>query len=274
MRQQEYAKEIVAFVTAGILMLPGVAAAGAVLPDSGFTSNTFARNDDGSILVTLPFSIDFYGISTSSVYLNNNGNITFSAPLGTFTPFAITSGSTPMLAPFFADVDTRSAGLPVKYGASTVDGHSAFGFNWVDVDYYSSSPLHANHNSFQLVLIDRSDTGAGNFDFEFNYDSILWETGQASGGNFSGRGGDCARAGYTNGTGTYLELDGSGDCGAFLNGGAHALNASSLNSDVDGRYLFSVRNGSVVTTTVPEPGTFALLAGGVVAAALRRRRAK
>jgi hypothetical protein len=49
---------------------------------------------------------------------------------------------------------------------------------------------------FQLVLIERSDTGAGNFDFEFNYDQIQWEARNASGG-VNGLGGSSARAGFS-----------------------------------------------------------------------------
>jgi hypothetical protein len=34
--------------------------------------------------------------------------------------------------------------------------------------------------TFELLLVDRSDTGAGNFDVEFNYDTVQWETGDAA----------------------------------------------------------------------------------------------
>jgi hypothetical protein len=68
----------------------------------------------------------------------------------------------------------------VTYGSGTADGRQAFGVNWIDVGYFSSRTDKLNQ--FQLVLIDRSDTGAGNFDIEFNYGNILWETGEASGG--------------------------------------------------------------------------------------------
>lgn len=172
-----------------------------------------------------------------------------------FTPFDLTSTGTQIIAPFFADVDTRGTGS-VTYGSGTVNGHNAFGVNWANVGYYSS--MTDKTNNFQLVLIDRSDTGAGNFDFEFNYDQIQWETGDASGG-MNGLGGSSARAGYSNGSGlpgTFFELAGSAVNGAFLDSGPNSLIANRLNSDLDGRYIFSTRNGIVMNPqAVPESGS-------------------
>jgi hypothetical protein len=88
---------------------------------------------------------------------------------------------------------------------------------------------------------------AGAFDLEFNYDSVQWETGGASGGT-NGLGGFSARAGYTNGItgagGTTLELPGSAVDGALLDGGPNALVTNSLNNSVAGRYLWAVRGGT------------------------------
>ncbi len=64
-------------------------------------------NDDGSIgLINLPFTFELYGDAYTSVYLNNNGNVSFDNPYWwyTSTGFPI---NTPMIAPFWADVDTR-----------------------------------------------------------------------------------------------------------------------------------------------------------------------
>jgi hypothetical protein len=229
---------------------------------SGFDSNTLAPNDDGSTgLVDIGFNIDFFGVETTQLYVNNNGNVTLDAALGSFTPFDLTSTSQQIIAPFFADVDTSNAGSPVTYGQGTVDGNAAFGVNWVDVDYFASSLLHTNRNSFQLVLIDQ---GGGDFIIEFNYDQIQWEAGQASGGDPNGLGGNSARAGFSNGTGdpgTFSELDGSAVNGAFLDSGpaGTALILNSLNSEVLGRYVFFAVGGTIIL--VPTSGND----GGIMA---------
>ena len=110
-------------------------------------------------------------------------------------------------------------------------------------------------NSFQAVLIDRFDTGPGNFDVEFNYEQMVWESGQASGGDSFGLGGDSARVGFSNGTGntgTFFELPGSAINGAFLDSNlSTGLIHNSLNSDVLGRYVFEAREGSINVNDPP-----------------------
>lgn len=235
----------------------------AILNNAGFNANTVPRNDDGSAATTpIGFELNFFGRSYSNLYVNNNGNVTFNASLGTFTPFGLTSNiGTPIIAPFFADVDTRgTASNLVSYGTDIVDGRRAFGVNYINVGYFPSATDKLN--SFQSVLIDRSDTGAGNFDIQFNYDSILWETGGASGGT-NGFGGSPARVGYSNGTGSpgsFAELAGSGISRSFLDSNtATGLINNSLNSNVNGRYNFTVRGGIVTnpppTVLPPSPPT-------------------
>ena len=216
---------------------------------TGFDANNLPANDDGSTgAVPIGFNIDFFGQVFSQTFVNNNGNITFTGPLGTFTPFDLLSTATPIIAPFFADVDTGMGNI-VTYGPGLIGGQAAFGVNWPGVRHFSVFGTNQGlpENTFQLVLVDRSDLAVGDFDVEFNYEQILWEAGTASGSDEMGLGGFSARAGLSNGVDFALELPGSAINGAFLDGGpaATSLVQNSRDSMHDGRYVFFFRGGGL-----------------------------
>jgi hypothetical protein len=243
---------------------------------AGFNTSSLGPTDDGFVsIANIGFAFNFYG--AGPLFINNNGNVTFGDAYESFTPGPLASTGARMLAPFFADVDTR-ASTAVRYGTGVVGARNAFGVNWLDVGYFNSElvpPGLIRRNNFQLIFIDRNDLGLGNFDVEFNYGAMQWETGDASGGVNGLGGDDCARAGWSNGTGGAFELAGSGTCGALIGGGSNSVEEGSSFSQ-PGRYGFEVRNGAVVTpgTTVPEPSTYALMAVGLTAiGVLSRRRA-
>jgi hypothetical protein len=239
-----------ALVAAPLALLPTAPAsadAGAIVSAAECTEHVLEANDDGSTPeVRLPFGIRFYDDSFERLYVNNNGNVTFDAPLSTYTPFGLAATQRQIIAPFFADVDTRAGGSDrVRYGwgDTTYEGRQAFCVNWLNVGYYNG---HADKlNSFQLLLVRREDTGSGNFDIVFNYGTVNWETGDASGGS-GGLGGAPARAGFSNGTGTAgssYELPGSGVTTAFLDGSPGGLARTATGSAVPGRHVFQVRAG-------------------------------
>jgi Zn-dependent metalloprotease/PKD repeat protein len=222
----------------------------AVDPDRGCSDHQLARNDDASTgRIDLPFPVNFFGNTHTSLYVNNNGNVTFDAPLSTYTPFGLrTNISTPIIAPFFADIDTRGVRSDqVTYGNASA---GVFCVNWAGsgVGYYGGHDDKLVRA--QLQLIDRSaDPGgtAGDFDIVMNYGTVNWETGDASGGS-SGLGGSSARAGYSAGTGvpgTFHEFPGSGEVGALLDSGPTALVHGRRDSTQEGRYVFRVRSGAV-----------------------------
>jgi len=160
--------------------VPGPRGSGGAIR-TGFNSFILPPNDDGSSGPTaIGFPINFFGQTFSSLFVNDNGNVTFDQQLSEFTPFSLQTTQREIIAPFFADVDTR-VGNQVTYGPGTVDGHPAFAVTWPGVGCFAE--ITSVLDFFQVVLIDRSDSGAGNFDIEFNYNSIQWETGEASGGN-------------------------------------------------------------------------------------------
>ena len=216
---------------------------------TGCQGNVLEPNDDGyTEQVELPFTLDFFGRQHSSLFVNNNGDITFDSPLSTYTPFDLTSTSREIIAPFFGDVDTRGPGSDATtYGPTTFSGRPAFCVVWGGengVGYYNS---HTDKlNKLQLLLVDRSDVAAGDFDIVMTYGQIQWETGDASSG-INGLGGASARVGYSNGTGqpgTFFELPGSAVNGALLDSNAESgLVHNSRGSLTPGHYLYEVRNG-------------------------------
>jgi uncharacterized repeat protein (TIGR01451 family) len=229
--------------------------AAAIEPLPGCITNTLPANDDGSTgAVDLGFSANFFNATYTSLFINNNGNVTFNGPLSAFTPQPLVEAGVPIIAPFWADVDTSGPLSSVlSYGQTTFDGHPALCADWegTGVGYYAGKDDKLN--KFQLLIVGRADVGAGDFDIVFNYDQVQWETGDASGGS-GGLGGSSARAGYSNGNpltpDTSYELPGSAVNGAFLDSNADTgLINHSHASDVLGRYVYPVRNGTPVSGT-------------------------
>jgi hypothetical protein len=242
--------------------VPGRSAAVQSLP---LSNSLTAGDDQTSGNVNLGFSINLSGVTYSSVAVNTNGNLSLGdGGFGSGTPADLSATSRVLIAPFWADVDTRGIGF-IQYGTSIIGGRSSFVATYSNVGYYLADTNKTN--SFQVILLDRADTGSGNFDVEFNYDRIQWEAGDLSGGA-NGLGGTSALVGLAT-----TQLPGSLVAGSFLDGGTASLIANSLNArdGVLGRYDFSVRSGAVVGA-VPEPSTVCLLlTASALAAGIRLR---
>ena len=217
---------------------------------AGFGEFSLPGNDDGStgfVDLTPIFGtqgINFFGSYYTGFYLNNNGSVTFNAASSSFTPSAITgSTSNPIIAAYWADIDTRGGAVtPTPGGMSTGSNllwydldpvTHTFTATWDDVGYYSGQTNKLN--AFQLSI--HQVNAQGDFDIAFRYENIDWTTGGASGGS-NGLGGTPARAGYSAGDGVdYYELPQSGSEADLL-----ALESAS-NVGTPGTFVFSVRNG-------------------------------
>ena len=206
------------------------------------------RNDDeSSVAISLPVEmspLNFLGEQVEELWVNNNGNITFDGPLQEYTPFALLDTDRAIIAPYFADVDTRPSNSgEVSYGVTEFDGQLAFCVTWDHVGYYDS---HTDKRAtFQLILVSRQNLGDGFFDIIFNYGSIQWESGDESDGS-NGFGGTVARLGYANGSRaaqSAFEFAAAGQTRALVDGGRSELRSARRNSNIPGRLIFEIRDG-------------------------------
>ena len=238
----------------------------------GFGTNSVFRNDDSGVgPIALPFAINFYGTTYTSYYANTNGNITFESVFGTFTPSFFPGATQPIIAPWWADVDTRnpSSGDEGLVWYTNPDANTTV-VTWNNVGVFNQ--LRPPTNNFQLVLRNLEPTTgtAGDFSFEFRYDDLNWTTGQASGGNSQGLGGTPALAGFDAGNGTdFYTIPGSKTADVL-----NLVNASNVGEA--GVWRFNVSSGEVVvvpptgTSSVPSP--LPLLGVGATFAWSRRLR--
>jgi uncharacterized protein (TIGR03437 family) len=97
-------------------------------------SPVVALGDDDARTFTLPFAFSFYGATYRQVFLNSDGNLTFTA-----AEFASTSrslgrmtGGPPRIAPLFDDLDPSQPGGGVRFYADA----SHVVFSWVNVPEY------------------------------------------------------------------------------------------------------------------------------------------
>jgi Nidogen-like/PEP-CTERM motif len=210
------------------------------------TESLFANDDESSSLLNLPFEIRWFDRAYSTFFLNNNGNITFNSQLGTYTPNPFPISGQPMLAPYWADVDTRgvqSSEISNRVWYASPDPSTLI-VTWDQVGYYSS---HTDKvNSFQLVL--HKTDGNGSFDAEFRYKQLTWTTGDASSGS-GGLGGAPAQAGWDAGDNiNYQVLPGSRTSGVL-----DLVNGSNVAENTPGLWRFSFVNGALPGQTSENP---------------------
>ena len=98
-----------------------------------------------------------------------------------------------------------------------------------------------------MTLLDRPDTGTGNFDIELRYRQLQWTTGDASNGS-GGTGGIPAAAGYDAGDKThFFTLPGS-----FTPSVLQLANTSNVDTSTPGLWTMAIRNGRISDGSSPE----------------------
>jgi Secretion system C-terminal sorting domain/Nidogen-like len=179
-----------------------------IAPDSSYSLAMAPNDDQSSDAIALPFVFELFGEQYDTLWINNNGNVSFDGPWWTYTANGFPDATFKMVAPFWADVDTRDTTF---YDADTTNdvpngavlfklSSTALYVNWIDVGYFSH---HGElRNSFQLVITNGSDPVIpGGNNVSFCYQDMAWTTGDASQGQF-GFGGSPATVGVNKGDGT------------------------------------------------------------------------
>ncbi|MBO9566091.1 MAG: hypothetical protein J7621_25170 [Niastella sp.] len=138
--------------------------------DGTFTA--LPRNNDGSSSpIILPFSFDLYGTPYRQVYINTNGVLSFVAPeVDNFSfplPYYL-----PVIAPFWADIDTRSPESGQIYYKVTP---THLIVTWDRVGY--ADEMADKVNTFQVIIGLPGDELLGpNANVKMNYGDMQWAT--------------------------------------------------------------------------------------------------
>ncbi len=233
----------------------------------GYGTDCLSPNDDGSsasidITSAFPSGLRFFTGTHTRVFVNTNGNITFSGAEPVYTPQAFPVASRPMIAAYWADIDLRPLDHGNCRGLAQYTGERGDGacqspthngtwwklepgkmtISWDMVGYYSCKLDHVM--DFQMVLTAADQTGCGategDFDVEFRFNRCEWTTGDASGGS-GGFGGTAAQVGFDAGNETdFVQIDGS------MTSSINTIVCNDSNVGEPGRWVFQIRGGTVV----------------------------
>ena len=206
---------------------------------------TDGRNDDGYMALSLGFDVSFFGNTYDTLYINNNGNVSFGSGISSYVTSGPTGADAPVISPFFSDVDTTnpSSGV-VHYDLSS----NQLIVTWDNVGYYDA---HADEtDSYQLVLRGTNyNVPVGEGSIGFFYEDMGWESAPDSNSLY-------AATGFGDGLNSGEVLQGSDSAG--------------LDSIVQNKYIWFDPNLNVVPppSNVPEPDSLSLFGIGLLAAAL------
>ena len=187
-------------------------------------------------------------------FINNNGNLSFGGGFSTYTSTGFPVAGFPMVAPIWADVDSRNTLSGVVH--YRLDARKLVVI-WDHVGYYGA---HADLlNTFEVIISDGTDPllGVGN-NVCFCYDDMQWTTGDASGG-CGGFGGTASTVGINKGDGVnFFQIGRFGIPGSAYDGPGGAVDGVDY---LDNR-TFCFNAGGASNNQPPVPTGFP--AGNVV----------
>lgn len=218
------------------------------------SGNASGRNDDGfrgPINFNFTTPLNFFGQTYTSFFANNNGNMSFNSGISAYIPTGPTGASSPVISPWFGDVDTRGTNSGVLHLNDTVANQVIL--TWDHVGYFNAHDDKLN--TFQLVV--RGPDYAipnGEGSIGFFYTTMGWEHTDTS---------TVAAIGFGNGSGDSTTLAGSST-------------QADLNQVVQNHYIWFNQNLTPVppppVSAIPEPETYALMFLGLAAVGLAVRR--
>ena len=156
-------------------------------PDSA-TPPYYYNGNNSRQPVKLPFKFCFYGKNYDTIYIGTKGNVSFIKPIRGFKTGNLPAGAdTAMIAPFWANIDTRPilirppgdicAVYLLKTATHIIIQWSSVGYSTPDDDLY---------DSFQLTLTNGSDSilpGGNNVSFCYQPNGLGWVSADSSGGS-------------------------------------------------------------------------------------------
>jgi len=133
---------------------------------SGLNTSYSGNYDDGSVAVSLPWSVSFLGTSYSTAYVGTNGYVTFGSGNSTYYNFSASNPSQPHISVYPGD-----RRLYTLYTGEVNGGTSSayFVIRVEGVDYSNAAITHvyeihfyANQSYFDVIFVDAPSSGNQN----------------------------------------------------------------------------------------------------------------
>ena len=161
-------------------------------------------NNASTIAVPLGFPIDFGGGAVSSLFINENGIVSFTAPITSTSFTSLSALGQPVIAPYFADLTSVTfvgsvfemsgqhfGQLMYQRGSAAAVEGSDGNFDQADevpafsVLWYGPTNTDGVQIFTQIVIYSHTSSGAGDFDLRIRYgnaDTDAYNTGTGASG--------------------------------------------------------------------------------------------